>query len=273
MTINRCVIICSGSSIRPDFNIPIKELPIWNILKNEITIGINWSFHWLIPTIHFFGDYKFYDSQYEKIKNLPLLLTIKDAYYRREGHKPIIENLYFLKQCKGKKYLKYGDKQEGMHPYYWGKDAWKYGWYKNQLSSIVTINFAINGLEAKEIFILGMDACEINGHTHFYDDTNIGKYKIDNQTYYGVGKDKRGFYRTDNYNKIDELNNYWYAPLAKEWRNGVRIWNVSPQSAINVFPKISYQSFYTRLKNNRYDWNQEKIREDIKQLIKERQCG
>ena len=270
MITNRCVIIGSGSSLRPDFQVPIKELPIWEILKNEPTIGINWTYHWLVPTIHMFGDYQFYHTQYDGIKDFPLLLTTEDGYYKREGSKPIPENLFFLKRCKGKKYIKAGDKQAGVHPYYWGKDSWKQGWYSNQLTSLLALNFAINGLGAKEIFLLGMDACEINGHTHFYDDKKIGKYKYENQTYYGVGKDPRGFYRTNNYNKVDELNNFWYKPFAQEWNNGVRIYNVSLKSVIEHFIPISYQTFYSMLRNNRYDWNQEEIRKQIKKLIREK---
>ncbi|MHA2013351.1 MAG: hypothetical protein ACTSWG_13355 [Candidatus Helarchaeota archaeon] len=270
---NRCIIVGGGSSIRENnWHTPIKDLKIWNILRNEVTIGLNFSYHWLIPTIFMFADYAFYHTQFEHLKKLPLLLTVEDGYYNREECIGKLPQLYFLKTCKAKKYKKWGDKEEGLHPYYWGKDSWKNGWYVNQLCSILALNFAINGLSAKEIFLLGIDACEINGHTHFYDDTEIGKYKYNNHVYYGVGKDERGFYRTGNYNKIDELNNFWYKPFKQEWNNGVRIWNVSQQSALTIFPQITYKAFYAMLRNNRYAWKQEELRENIKELIKEKSC-
>ena len=260
MIADRCIIVASGASIRENlWYVPINELPIWKALKNEITIGINWSSTFYTPTVALFGDYKFYHTQFDSIKHLPLLVSTKDAYYIREGHQPILDNLFLLERCKIKKYLKAGDKTEGIHKYYWGKDSWKQGWYTNQLSGLMALTFAINGLGAKEIFLLGYDASGINGHTHFYDDTNVGSYVYDNSTTCGVGIKENGLYRTDNYNKTDKLNNFWFKPFEQEWDNGVRIYNVSLNSKIDTFLKISYKAFYAMLKNNVYPVNQDEI--------------
>ena len=115
---------------------------------------------------------------------------------------------------------------------------------------------------------MGFDATDINGHTHFYDDTNFGSYVYEGSTTCGIGK-KDGKFRTGNYNKIKKLNDYWFAPFKQEWDNGVRIYNVSLNSKIDAFLKIDYKAFYAMLKNNVYPINQDEIREDIKQLIKE----
>ncbi|MGD2071889.1 MAG: hypothetical protein PVG65_00160 [Candidatus Thorarchaeota archaeon] len=276
MISNRCIIIGSGSSVRQNrWNTPIENLPIWSLLKNELTIGINWVFRWFTPTIELFGDYKFYHTEYENLKDLPLMITTKDGYYIREDHKPISPNLIFLKRCKAKKYLKPGDVEAGNHKYYWGKDSWTQGWYDNQLSGILALTFAINGLGCKEIYLLGYDATEIDGHTHFYDDTDVGTYIYENQSYCGVGKNKNDFFRTQNYNsgkKIKELNDFWFKPFEQELENGIKIYNVSTESKLNNFPKISYGTFQNHLENDPEPILQEKTRMLIKNYIEEHNC-
>lgn len=266
--VDRVIIIGSGSSVRQNqWDTSINDLPIWGALKNEVTIGINWAYKWIIPTIELFADYRFYHTQFEEIKNLPFLITINDGYYKREGHQKILDTLYFLKRCRGKKYLKAGDLEESIHPYYWGKDSWKQGWYTTQLSGILALTFAINALKAKEIWLLGYDCKELNGHTHFYDDTDVGKHSMDGQFYYGVGKDKRGYYRTGNYNNLQELNDFWFKPFQQELMRDIKIYNVSPDSGLNVFPKLSYNYFLYYLNKVTKPINQDKIRTQIKNLI------
>lgn len=272
---NRCIIIAGGSSIRQNlWQTSIKDLPIWKAIKDELTIAINWSYLWCNSTIELFGDYQFYHTEYERLKKFPLIISTEDGYYNRENAKSKLHNLFLLKRCRGKEYLKPGDRQSGTHAYYWGKDSWKNGWYDNQLTGILAITFAINALECKNIFLLGYDACEINGHTHFFDDTEVGKYKYDGQEYYGIGKNEKGGYRTNNYDKPKELNNFWFKPFEQELRKGIKIFNVSPQSAINNFPKISYELFYDILKFSPKSINQDKIRQALKQkIIKEQKNG
>jgi hypothetical protein len=271
MNLNRCIIIGGGSSIRQElWQTPIQDLPIWNVIKNELTIAINWSYLWCNPTIELFGDYQFYHTEYERLKKLPLIISVEDGYYQRENSKSKLENLFLLKRCRGKEYLKPGSRQPGLHPYYWGKDSWKNGWYDNQLTGIMAITLAINALECKEIYLLGYDATEINGHTHFFDDTEVGKYKYDNQEYYGVGKNEKGGYRTSNYDKPKELNEFWFKSFEQELERGIKIFNVSPQSAIHNFPRISYDLFYDILQFTPKPINQEEVRNYIKTLIKEK---
>lgn len=51
----------------------------------------------------------------------------------------------------------------------------------------------------------------------------------------------------------------------------IKIYNVSPQSKIETFPKLTYDEFFEKLKNNPIKIDQEKARQTIKKEILERQ--
>lgn len=260
----RVIIIGGGSSIRQNlWHLSIKDLPLWKNLEDEFTIGLNWTFKFFESTILMYGDYQFYGTEKENLKNVPLILGKFDGEYERKDGLRTDKNVLLLKECESKKYLKYGEKKEGLHPYYWGKKAWTKGWYCSQLAGLRAINLVI-ALDCTEIYLLGYDATDINGHTHFYDDTNIGHYIWNNQKHTGIGKDTRGNYNTGNYNKIEELNNFWFAPFKKELQKGIKIYNVSPKSKIDTFPKIDYVEFYMKLAQNKKEVNHEKIRKVIR---------
>jgi len=203
---NKAIIIGGGASIRQNlWSVPIDRLPIWNSIKDCFTIGINFVYKYFTPTILMYSDYTWYVSQ-RRILNLdsiPLVIGTDDGYYHRDGSEKIGNNVILLKECQGKKKLIWGQQIEGTHPHYWGKQAWSKGFYTSQLTGIKALNMAI-ALDCKEIYLLGCDACEITGHTHFYGDTTTGNYVFDNQKHCGVGKHKNGKYKTGNYNKIDE---------------------------------------------------------------------
>jgi len=265
--INKAIIIGSGSSIRQNlWNTKIESLPVWNKIKDEFTIGVNYSYKFFNSTILMYSDYHWYGANKKDLKNIPLILGKDDGEYKRKDGIRTDSNVILLKEAKSKKKLIWGEKEEGMHPHYWGKEAWIQGWYTSQLTGIKAINLAI-ALDCKEIYLLGFDATDINGHTHFYDDTEIGKYTWETNKYNGVGKDERGNYRTGNYNKIEELNNLWFEPFKKELKNGIKIYNVSIFSKINVFPKINYQQFYDKLNKNIENINHNKIRNYIRNKL------
>jgi hypothetical protein len=110
---------------------------------------------------------------------------------------------------------------------------------------------------------LGFDATSINGHTHFYDDTNVGTHVYKNHTYCGIGKHENGKYKTGNYNKIDELNNVFMGHL-KNLPKGIKVYNVSPESKITIFPKMNYKQLFSYIEHYPIVCNQDEIREEIK---------
>jgi hypothetical protein len=269
--IKRVFIIGGGFSIRDNlWNIPISNLPLWNIIKNEFTIGTNFVFHWFTPTVLMYSDYQFYASQKKYLKDIPLILGKEDSAYKRKNGIQLDTNVLLLKECEKIIKTSWREPKPCLQKHYWGKDAWTKGFYTSQLIGIKALNLAI-ALDCKEIYLLGMDACaDSQDRTHFYSDTEIGVYEWQGQKHSGVGKNKRGGYNTGNYNKIDELNKYWYQPFEEELKRGVKIYNVSVNSKIETFPKITYKEMYDNIQKNVYfihDY-QNRIRDEIKKRLK-----
>ena len=271
MIANKAILIASGYSIRQNmWDIPISKLPIWEKIQNEFTIGMNWSCAFFNSTVYMYNDYQWYFTQRDKLKldSIPLILGKEDGYYLHKDSPKKGDNVILLKECECTQRFKYNEKGLGMHPAYWGKDAWNKGFFCSQLIGIKAINLAI-ALHCKEIYLLGFDACgDEQGRTHFYSDTELGKYKWNNQKHCGVGKDERGNYRTGNFNKIEELNKFWFEPFKQELEDGIEIYNISLDSKIDIFPKISYKKFYNRLKENPEKINHKLMREIIKEKLK-----
>lgn len=265
MSINRCCIVGSGFSVREGlWNTKINQLPIWNAINNEFTIGLNWSFKWFNSTVLMYSDYQFYFTEKNNLKNVPLILGKKDGAYLRKDSLGVDDNVVLLKECERKQKLIYRENEIGLHPHYWGKDAWSKGWYSSQLIGIKALNLAI-ALGVKEIYLLGFDAgSDLQDRTHFYSDTEAGKYVWNGSKHSGVGKNNRGYYKTGNYNKLEELNKFWFQPFEKELEQGIQIYNVSLNSKIDTFPKISYENFYHKLKIHTNNVNHERIRNTIK---------
>ena len=261
----RIIIVASGYSIRENlWNVSIDKLPIWNAIKDEFKLACNWSYKWADADIMTYSDYQMYETKRENLKNLPIIVGATDGHYFRKETKPIENNTYLFPACKGIKHSKYGTVGG-----YWDKEGWSKGLYTRQLVGIQAISLAIL-LGCTELFLLGYDACcDEQGRTHFYqDDKQTGIYKWNNHEHNGMGKDERGNYRSGNYNKIEELNNFWFKPFEKELQNGIQIYNVSLDSKIDTFPKISYKEFYKRLKDNLIGVNHEELQKEIKKTFR-----
>lgn len=247
-----CIIVGGGASIRPDRSIPIKDLDVWKRIKDKFTIGTNFSYKFFSPTIQLFGDYDFYYSEKERLDKLPLVVGKYDQKFFKKDSQRIGNSVLLVKDSS----------------FYNGRESLVKGCYCFQLVGMATLSFAI-GLGCKRVFLLGMDANDIDGYTHFYDEEDgIVKWKATNRC--GVNKFfhpnlGRVVFKNDNYNKINELNNYWYKPFEQCKNQGIEIFNVSTISRINTFPKISYEEFYSLLNNEKED--QILIRETIKRLL------
>lgn len=268
MKLHRAIILGGGYSMRNGlWTTPIDELPLWYKISSEFTIGTNFTFHWFVPTVLMYSDYQFYGSQKEYLKNIPLILGKKDGAYKRNNGVQHDENVILLKECERIQKVKWNTQEPGLHPHYWGKEAWTKGWYSSQLIGLKALNLAI-ALDCKEIFLLGFDAgCDEKDRTHFYSDTEIGQYTWQGSQHSGVGKDKRGFFKTGNYNKLEELNKFWFQPFEEELKKGIKIYNVSPNSKIDTFPKITYDEFYKKISLIRFFVDHSKIRTNIKKRL------
>lgn len=259
MICKRAIIICSGASIRENqWDIPIKDLQIWKEIQDEYTIGINWLKNYYTPTVLLYGDYQFYLEEIENLKTMPLVFGMQDSFYGR--YYPKTKNWYDQYHLHDNIYLLPHRKIiNGKH--YHGINAWKNGFYERYLTGIVAINLAIAS-GCKEIYILGMDCCSTQGRTHFYQDEFI-PYRISENGVKntGVGQYENGEYKTGVYNNSD-LNTV-YLPFLEE--KDINIYNVSLNSKITVFPKISYKEFYAKIKENKEELSQDYLRYKLKE--------
>jgi len=262
----RILIIGSGYTIRQNlWHLKIEDLPIWKAIKDEFKISLNWSYKWSNPDIAMCGDFQFYETERENLKKLSIVLSSMQGHYRKEDTKSVEENTYLLPECQGK----YRVEKNEVRAYYWKKEGWIKGIYCSQLTGLQAISFAIL-IGCTEIYLLGFDATgDEKDRTHFYqDDNKTGIYKWNNQVHTGIGKTEKGHYRTSNYEKIEELNNFWFKPFEQELKNGIQIYNVSSKSKIDTFPKISYEEFYQKLKDNPIKVNHEETQKELKEIFK-----
>lgn len=225
--LSQCFIIGGGSSIEEGIN-----KGLWEKLKDKFVIGINYSYRHLNSTIQVYLDYKFYNENIKDLDKLPLIIT--------KTGKKLPSNTIQIKSIST-----------------YNRDVRK-GCFKGSLSGIYALSLAIylldqmGGEGEKQLFLLGFDFCGIgkfkNGKakTHYYDDI----------PHRGVGK--INYYNTKGRADRD------FAPFAKETK--VKIFNVSLQSKINVFPKIDYMTFCKMLDNQTF--NQEELRQYIKGKLK-----
>ena len=244
------------------------EMKLEEIIKGNYSIGLNYWYKYGCPTtIVSFADYQFYQFNFKDLAKIPLIIGSHAPQLKKHNEDNTHSNTILLKNS-------------GV---YNGKDSIAKGLYTKQLIGMWSLSLAI-ALGFKEIYLLGYDGCEINGQTHFYqgviDITKTmpeylnGKHVNDLVVFHGVGRHQsgnvKGQYKTSTYNSKKHLNQEWFAPFHadRETRKNIKIYNVSPESAIDVFPKISYEEFYSKIKNNNV-W-QDDAREDIKKIINEK---
>lgn len=107
----------------------------------------------------------------------------------------------------------------------------------------------------------GFDATDTEGRTHFYEDEMLptGKNEDGGDSDSGIGKDNSGRFKTSVYNGgVQERFEVFKDELKR-----INIYNVSLNSKIDTFPKISYEEFYKQLKNNSLHLSQDDIRKSL----------
>ena len=242
----RCFIIGSGNSLQEGIDKGLQFL-----LENEVVFTLNEEFRFFESTATFFNDWTFYKCRYDLLKNHPLIIGRFDGAFER-GDCLYLPQLILLPSFS--KYV--------------GVDSWSRGFYTGMLSGAFTLTFAI-ALGFEEIYCLGFDGQAINGKTHHYEgqdgfgvftDTN-GKSRT------GVGI-KNGRYNTGIFNKNRKLFNQELWDAYKPELERIKIYNVSLDSKIDTFPKISYDEMIKIIKESPINIYQDFIREQIKEYIK-----
>lgn len=248
----RLIIIGAGNSIRPEL-----QNGLWDKLRNEYTFALNDVIYFFEPTVPVFVDWYWYRSRFEAFKNYPLVVGKYDAKIFATHPEikvtNVSDNTIFLQPSEN---------------VYHGKNSLKNGIYSGVLCGCFGLSFGI-ALGFKEIYLLGFDFCEIDGKTHFYEKDKLKEQIIglikekDGSIRCGIGKDSRGYYRTGVYNNDSKVYFKVY-----EQEKEVKIFNVSPESKIKVFKKISYQEFYKRLDKDPIKINKDLARVDIQRIVK-----
>lgn len=246
---SRCIVMGSGASIRSGI-----ELRLSNYLEREVTFGINESIKFVDSTMACFGDHTAYRDRFDLYKQHPLVIGIYDTHFnwKIDGALPCPKHDgLILLPGSGK----------------WNDNPLKNGLYSSKLTGMFTLHLAIQ-LGFTEIYLLGFDNREINGSTHWYDNVkDAGQYTdYEGKPRTGVGFNESGEYNTSFYNKSDDLINSDWEPFSKELEN-INIWNVSPLSRINVFPKLTYERFFYHLSVNKLSLNQTEVQKEIRQLL------
>ena len=236
---------------------------LWSKLQNKITFGINESFQFISPTAITFVDWTFYRDRFDLIKDFPLVIGKHDGkigyWYtdKQKGHYqkcPKSDSLIMIP----------------AHSEYYGKESLKKGVYNGILAGMFTLTLAI-ALGFTEIFLLGFDMTDVNGLTHFYqnNDKGIGQFcDEDNTERTGVGYNNNGLFNTGVFNNDEKYIQQFWKPYLQE--KDVKIYNVSMNSRINTFEKITYDSFFERIQNEK-EVNKNSIREKIRNTIKNAQ--
>ena len=211
--VDQIIIIGGGTSIQEGI-----ALDLWVGLQGKCTIGLNYSYRYFKSTTQMYVDDTFYIKQHEEIKDLPLIIGKKYEEYKMKTH----SNTIMLDSCPS-----YNRKLIG-------------GVYTSSLAGLFALSLAIH-FNPKEIYLLGYDYGKLNKNkdnegrliTHFYNDVKhrgIGKVNW----YECKGRDEKDF---GIYREIKDI----------------KIFNVSPQSNLNVFPKLTYPQFFNRLDVMNYD--------------------
>lgn len=252
---NNPIIICASGNSIPFTNEKGINKKLSNIIENNYSIGLNYWFKYgCETTFNCSVDWQFYYDNFNDIDKIPLIVSSNDAQFfnKTTGKHNIHENTLLLPHCNK----------------YFGEKMWDRGIYTRHLVGIFALSLAI-GMGFKEIYLLGYDCKDVYGKTHFYQDlidiNKKSKSSECNLQYRGIGKVGKS-YRTSTYNNIHALNEKWFFPF-REHRD-VNIFNVSPESAIEVFKKIDYRTFYKQIKNNGIDQNE--ARDKIKNIINEK---
>lgn len=223
---------------------------ILKALEGKFVIGLNLAFKFINPTFTAFVDpISFYRKYYDDIKDLPLLVG------RKSPNIPQSNNTIFLKPSSH--YTR--DLSSGCYHSYlaglWGLSLGIYlldigtiflaGFNNGELPNIKKEEVNIKNVENKNV-VINEKGKSYRKMSHWY------QGKLEHR---GIGK--VNFYKDTKANKM--FNVY-------KGEQRVSIFNVSPQSNLNLFPKINYDQMLQKMDNNSYD--QEELRLWIKEKLK-----
>jgi hypothetical protein len=227
--INECIVWGGGPSIGEGISLGLKEQ-----LKNKFVLGCNFSFHHFEPTAIVFKDKKVWTGQ---------LLGYNNPYVNK-SHKNLIQKFPLCITTESA-----GIKPKPNNLISIPKTQLYAGHLTGEFA-LALASYLLN--ENGNLFILGYDWTQKTKPeeipiTHYYPDTEIvhkGQHLTQHYDSHNAGKIFRRFLN---------LN------------NTLKIYNVSPNSNIPTFKKITYSEMFSLL--NKETYNQDELRQSIKEKL------
>jgi hypothetical protein len=214
--------------------------------KNRFTVGLNYSHHFVNTTFLMYVDETFANGQKYYLERLPLVVGMEHAGVSVQPNTIELSATTDYKRDCGK------------------------GVYRASLVGLFALSFMIHVLDEGEIFLLGFDygakkgkglhgrAYDKHGHalTHWYQQGDIRSiYTGQNQEIRHRGIGKINWYEATHKDEKSQERitraEHEFQVYASERK--VSIYNVSPESVIPTFPKVSYEQFFGMLDDSHYD--------------------
>ena len=245
----QAIILGGGTSVLQGINTELFEK-----IRNKFTVGLNYSHHFFKSTVLMCVDKIFAKGQQSFLKDFPLVIGTEHVGQT-------LAHTYHFPTCP--EYTR--DCQKGI--------------YKSTLVGLFALSFLIYVMDEGEIFLLGYDYGAQKGNgplnraydksrlplTHWYqagDIPSVYTGQPQKIVHKGIGQ--------VNWYEALHRDNTQAKPISRAehefevYRNEskVKIFNVSPDSRIPIFPKIAYEQFYQMLDSQIYD--QEALRQEIR---------
>ena len=237
----QAIILGGGTSVLEGIN-----TGLFDKIRDQFTIGLNYSHHYFASTMQMFVDETFAQDQKNFLEQLPLVIG------KEHSGLTLTPNNYHFHTS-----LEYA------------RDCHK-GIYKSTLVGLFALSFLIYVLDEGDIFLLGYDygaSYSKSGQaiTHWYQSGKIQSIytgKPQDMPHRGIGKVNwyEALHRDASNSKPIPRAEHEFGVYAKESK--VKIYNVSTASKISVFPKISYEQFYQMLDSQSCD--QDALRQEVR---------
>jgi len=244
--LKQLIIIGGGSSIKEGL-----AQGLWERLKDKFTIGLNYSYKYFESTFQSWVDNDFYKNNLKELAKLSLLIGCESG----EITKIKLPNTITLTATS-----KYDP-------------TLKTGVYKKALVGLFGLSIAcylLTDIKDAEIYLLGYDFSAqrrisyepIRNRRDLNKILVLDKHKRFITHFYQGEINHRGIGKISFYNNTEHQKKIFQPYIDTQ---SVSIYNVSIDSKINQFPKITYTEFFKRLDKQIY--NQKELREWIKKQI------
>lgn len=228
--VSEAIIIGGGTSILPYISL------LQPLCANKFVIGCNYAYQTFSCTFTAFQD--------------------RDWYHGRPNDKGIYENPDIYEELKELPLI-IGINHNGVEEFKLDNTILLNKAEKENLTGVFALKLAEKLMQIGTIYLLGFDWTRRTGlperDPNYNPKSNVPTHYYNNINHRGIGL--LGYYENHNADK----------EFAKLIKKDVKVFNVSPESNINCFEKITYTTFFKYISNIVY--NQDEIRNKIKLLF------